>query len=200
MKWSGILTIILLTSFFFVSACEQPISKDATLYKGKALRIIVIGNMPVIREEQVRFKEMTFESLYNADLNSYDAVFIMPYYLSEAANIKNKKIYRQSKIPIFFIGTKASYLPFITFTESENELSYEDYVKRINDDENFVVGILYTEDYLQSWKFCYGNSIKNLSREADELRIYSDVFRVIESLEYMNTEVPVRDNFKIVTY
>ncbi|QDP41614.1 hypothetical protein [Radiobacillus deserti] len=82
------------------------------LYKGRPLKIAVIGTPPEVREEQVTFTEISFEELTKGETIGYDAVFVMKENLVEASKGQYINIYRNSEIPFFFISAKHR-IPFI---------------------------------------------------------------------------------------
>jgi hypothetical protein len=96
---------------------------ETPLYNGKNIVIGVIGNSPKIREENVKFKNIDFNTL-EGDKNlstEFNAIFIMKEHLPEAASSKYAAVYKNSDIPFFFIGSKKSYIPFVN-----EQISYED--------------------------------------------------------------------------
>ncbi|MFS0782133.1 hypothetical protein [Bacillus sp. 1P06AnD] len=107
--YSAIVTLISL----FLSACTS--SPNVELYEGGALRIAVVGKAPEVKEESVKFTEITFEQVTNEDLKPYDAVFITEKNLFEAAESQYDDVYLHSTIPLFFIGTHND----VPFTEKD---------------------------------------------------------------------------------
>ncbi|MCD5322205.1 MULTISPECIES: hypothetical protein [Pontibacillus] len=80
-------------------------------YSGKALKIAVVGASPEVREENVRFNELSFKKLREEDLTLYDAVFVMKENLSEASQSQYVDVYKRHEIPFFFISARNS-IPF----------------------------------------------------------------------------------------
>ncbi|MFC4403345.1 hypothetical protein [Gracilibacillus xinjiangensis] len=75
----------------------------------------VIGNLPEVREENVNIKSITLaelESKVAKVSNEYEAVFIMKQYLEQAGEHQYAQVYRDIKIPVFFIESKKAHLPF----------------------------------------------------------------------------------------
>lgn len=184
--------VILLSLIFLLSGCRadnqlvritegnQGIEMDEEIYNGRELNIGVIGKIPTVREQNINFEQTSFTELSKHHSVDYDAVFIMEDYLSEAATSSNIRLYQELKIPFFFVGSKALNIPFI---EHNSELSYEDYVQQINDEQTYISGILYvdeTEGY-KGWTFDY--AVKNNQFMHENLEeIYSNVFRVVEDI------------------
>lgn len=110
-------------SYFFKAYNENAnLIKDAMLYTKEPLKVGIIGDIPAINEKIIEFDKIQFKDLENSDLNSkYDAILISKDNLSEAAQDKYANVYRDSKIPFFFIGSIKGTAPF-----SEANLSYED--------------------------------------------------------------------------
>lgn len=185
MKKFGILFLTLLLSgcqavsqSVQITEDSQSIQMGEDVYKGRLLHIGVIGSIPTVREQNINFEQTSFTELSKQNSVDYDAVFIMEDYLSEAATPPNITLYKELKIPFFFIGTKALNIPFI---ENSSELSYEEYVQRINDEQTYILGILYvseTEGY-KGWKFEYAVTHNQFVHENLE-EIFSNVFRVVE--------------------
>ncbi|MDL4839466.1 hypothetical protein [Aquibacillus rhizosphaerae] len=94
------------------------------LYNGKSLKIAVIGELPKVREEQVEFKEISFDELSKQKVNSYDAVFIMKEKFSEASESQYATIYLKSTTPYFFPATK-SLIPFTSVEDIEYSNSWD---------------------------------------------------------------------------
>ena len=70
--------IILLT--FFLGACNKDEVKSE-IYSGRDLSIIVIGDIPEVREENITFTQKSLEEIagdVKKTSNEFDAVFITP--------------------------------------------------------------------------------------------------------------------------
>lgn len=173
--FTGLLLVILL-----LTACSNNHLVEPE-YDGRNLKIAVIGEFPEVREKNVLFEKTSFEGWKT---KGYDAVFISEQYLAEAANAQNIQKFKESKIPVFFLGTKASYIPFI---ELENPVSYEQHVTQINDDENPIAGILYKgkEEGYQGWTFSYPVVDSKIIRKKKDQEIYSLVFNTIGSINQL---------------
>ncbi|MBP2243377.1 hypothetical protein J2Z40_004015 [Cytobacillus eiseniae] len=164
--------LFLLLFIFVLSACSQ--SPDFKLYKGKSLRIAVIGELPKVREKHVSFKEISFNELTSEKVISFDAVFITKENLPKAAESQYAKIYLNSTIPFFFIQAK-SHLPFI-----EEEIVYNESWKwTVGND--YAVGVLVDDELLRNWGFGLYNDKKNGKHIKD---VYSRIFETIEKLNY----------------
>lgn len=114
-KLEGITFLALI--ILVLSACTS--DSDFELYKGKPLRIAVIGEPPEVKEEQVKFTKISFDKMTNKELNSFDAVFIREDNLFEAAEDRYTDVYLDSTIPFFFIGTD-NFIPFV-----EKDMEYD---------------------------------------------------------------------------
>jgi hypothetical protein len=151
-KGKNYLSFIVLILLFALTACIQ--SPEFELYEGKALRIAVVGEPPEVKEEQVRFTEISFDELTNKELESYDAVFITEENLPKAAESKYANIYLDSTIPFFFISAN-NHIPF-TIEETEYDESW-----KWTPGQSYAAGVLKQEDEsLKSWGFSLYNDEK----------------------------------------
>lgn len=163
---SAFLSLILLV----LSACTP--SPDFELYKGKPLRIAVVGEPPEVKEEQVKFKRISFDKMTNKELNSFDAVFITEENLFEAADDQYADVYLDSTIPFFFIGTD-NFIPFV-----EKDMEY-DKTMNWSTGISYAVGILIQDDTLKKWQYGLYNGEKKEEYIKD---VYSRIFKTIDEL------------------
>lgn len=148
---------------------------NSPLYKGKSLNIGIIGNVPQVREENVKFTTITFNELEEGKTlaSKFDAVFIMKEHLSEAADSKYAKVYKEARIPFFFIETKKSYIPFV-----DEKVSYEDFPEV--ESGEYATGYFQEGENIKSWGFGLYNDKVN---EANIKDVYTRIFSTIESLK-----------------
>ncbi|MFC7063814.1 hypothetical protein [Halobacillus seohaensis] len=142
------------------------------MYEGEALRIAIIGEPPIIKEEQVEFNEISFEDLTNKDLMSYDAVLITKEHLNQASESQYADVYLNSTIPFFFISAK-SRIPF-----TMNDEKYSDSWGWIRGN-SYAVGVIKSEegDKLNGW----GYSLYNDEKKDEYIKeVYSRIFKTIE--------------------
>jgi hypothetical protein len=165
---------ILLILTFALSACTS--SPDFKPYEGNSLRIAVVGEQPVVKEEQVRFTEISFVEMTSEKLKSYDSVFITENNFFEAAENKYADVYLDSTIPFFFIGTY-NYVPF-----TEKDLEYN---KSWNwtAGNSYAVGVLTSkeDESLKSLEFGLYNDEKTDKHIED---VYSRIFKTINELNH----------------
>ena len=163
---SAFLALIILV----LSACTP--DSDFELYKGKPLRIAVIGEPPEVKEEQVKFTKISFDKMTNKELNSFDAVFIREDNLFEAAEDQYADVYLDSTIPFFFIGTD-NFVPFV-----EKDMEYD---KTMNWSAgiSYAVGILIQDDALKKWEYGLYNDEQKEEHIKD---VYSRIFKTIDEL------------------
>ena len=161
---------LLLLLLLILSACAP--DPDFELYKGKPLRIVVVGEPPEVKEEQVKFTKISFDKMTNKELNSFDAVFIMEENLFEAADDQYVDVYLDSTIPFFFIGTD-NFIPFL-----EKDMKYD---KSMNwsSGNSYAVGILIQDDALKKWEYGLYNDEKKEEYIKD---VYSRIFKTIDEL------------------
>lgn len=141
-------------------------------YNGEQLRIALIGEPPTIKEKNlIKFTSIEFNQL---DSTKYDAIFIMKDYLEQAAEDTYAKVYRSTSIPIFFIQSNKSFIPFIT-----EDISYRDADEF--KDQTYATGFLQQnkEEY-QSWGYGLYNDTVNEMNIKD---VYSRIFGTIESIK-----------------
>ncbi|CEG27186.1 hypothetical protein [Bacillus sp. B-jedd] len=140
----------------------------------KNLKIGVVGKPPKVNEKKVKFEEITLTEMAKMDLSSeYDGVFIMEDFLRDAAKPEYAIIYRNSGIPIFFIQTKSTFLPFVN-----EDIDYEDFLEE--DTPEYATGYYQNGETAQTWE--YGLYNDKLS-EKNIKDVYSRIFKTIDSLE-----------------
>lgn len=167
--------LIVLSTLLIISACQST-EKNISNVQEKDLEIAIIGEIPDITEENIKFTGIDFKELENESFY-YDAVFIMENYLGEATQINNIKRFKNSSKPIFFIGSKASYFPFI---ESENPLPYQEYVERLNISNYEVSGIIYVDDITGYRSFNISSPVEEVDLSSSmKKKVFSEVFNAI---------------------
>lgn len=178
-KGKRYLYFILLILTVALTACtstSSPPSPDFKLYEGNSLRIAVVGEPPKVKEEQVRFTEISFDEMTSEELKSYDAVFITENNLFEAAEKNYTDVYLNSTIPFFFIGT----YNFVPFTEKDLE-----YNKSWNwaPGNSYAVGVLASQedDTLKHWGYGLYNEEKTDENMED---VYSRIFKTVDELNH----------------
>jgi len=168
--------IMILVIFTIFSSCAMNNDKvNSAAYSGETLSVGVIGEIPEIREGQIDFEKIDLETLKSTQYNfTYDGIFIMKDHFEEASKSEYASIYKRSSIPIFFIESKKSYIPFIT-----EDLSYEGV--SISDDLNYATGIFVLGEEMKYWGYGLYNDTQNETNIKD---VYSRIFRDIESSIY----------------
>jgi hypothetical protein len=163
---------MMLILLFALAACAP--SPDFALYQGKSLKIAVIGEVPKVKEEQVRFVEMTFKEMNSEELNAYDAVFIRENNLLVASESQYTDIYLHSSIPFFFIGA-SNPIPF-TVKEVEYDETWE-----WTAGTGYTVGVLASqeEDTKRHWSYGLYNDEKT---EKHLKQMYSTILNTINEL------------------
>ncbi|WP_430789138.1 hypothetical protein VBD025_02875 [Virgibacillus flavescens] len=159
----------------FLVGCNAEDEVESPIYKGERLNIGVIGETPDVREQNVNFQSITLDKLESNVKNiftEFDAVFIMKEYLVQAGERQYAKVYSELEIPVFFIQSKKSYLPFIyddmTYEESPNI-----------EDQTYATGILSEEkDTFKTWGYGLYNDTENETNIKD---VYTRIFTTIES-------------------
>ncbi|MGF7048205.1 hypothetical protein J2T13_002712 [Paenibacillus sp. DS2015] len=160
---------VIFTILMILTGCTSD-TVDTTLYQGMSLDIGVIGGAPKVREDNIKFINITFEEIENRNLlDDFDAVFITRENLSEASDSKYAKIYKNAGIPFFFIESKKSYVPFL-----DEALSYEDSPDSKSSD--YATGYFQLGEEGQSWGYGLYNNKINESNIKD---VYSRIFTTI---------------------
>lgn len=139
-------------------------------YNGKNLTIAVIGEVPNVREDIIEFNKIEFDDLEEDISSKYDAVFITKDNLLEASQSKYASLYKECKIPIFFIESKKGHIPF-----TNEELSYED-VPQLSNPPSYVVGLFNNNDELIYKEYGLYNDVENQKNIED---VYSRMFNDI---------------------
>ncbi|WP_079479022.1 hypothetical protein [Halobacillus salinus] len=171
-----VLYFLLLSLTIIISACAHaPDKPDFETYEGHSLKIAVVGEAPEVAEDQVEFREVSFEELPSMDSNSYDAVFITEDNLTEASESQYADLYSDSPIPFFFIGAK-SHIPF-----TAEDAVYDDSWKW-EPGNSYAVGIKRNQEdgSSKNWGFGLSNEEKSKEHIAD---VYSRIFKIIEETE-----------------
>lgn len=144
-------------------------------YDGDPLQIAVVGNIPIVKEQQVKFKKVSMDEIPSMDLGSYDAVFIREDQLLEASENQYTDVYLASSIPFFFFGTN-NFLPFTQENYAYNQSSYW------TRGTSYTVGILALEGSGQfnTWGYGFYNDLKTEDHIRD---IYSRIFKTIDLIK-----------------
>lgn len=167
----SILTAFLLVVFILAGCSQERDTFSSPLYQGRSLKIGVIGEVPIVRESNVTFKQITFKDLEKGGsvLSSYDAVFIMKEELPVAASPQYAKIYKLAGIPFFFFEP-SKILP----TYIDASISYQDFPDTLSG--FFVLG------YDGGTGHQFGTGLYNDTKNETNVKsAYSDIFRQIET-------------------
>jgi hypothetical protein len=149
---------------------REPQSIKTKPYDGRNLTIGIIGEIPKVREKQVKFTKIQFSDIQKEKFDSnYDAIFITKENLPEAAKAKYSSVYKKSNIPFFFIQTEKGFTPFTI-----EELSYEDAAD--SKDLTYVTGIFSNEGNVQNVKYGLYNDKEN---KENIKAVFTNVFQTI---------------------
>ncbi|MEK5101171.1 hypothetical protein MKX67_03855 [Cytobacillus sp. FSL W7-1323] len=172
MKRRSSLTIFIFSFIVLLSACSDTPSFD--VYKGSTLKIAVIGETPEIKEDTIKFIEMSFNELETTK-RSLDAVIVTEENLTEASKKQYANVYLHSTIPFFFISAN-SVAPFYI---EENTFNKD---WQWSPGVNYAVGILPSkeEDAVNSVGYGLYNDELKVEHVKD---IYSRIFTTISELE-----------------
>ena len=140
-------------------------------YNGESLNIGVIGEIPNVREDIIKFDNIEFKDLLNKNtLSKYDGIFITKENLSEASKKEYASIYNDCVVPFFFIGSTKGHLPF-----TDENLSYED-VPQLGNPPSYATGIFKDNDELSFVEYGLYNDIENEKSIED---VFSRIFKTI---------------------
>ncbi len=143
-----ILIIFILVWFYKI----QYQTKVTNQYDGRNLNIGIIGDIPKVREKQIKFTEIQFSDLGKERVN-LDAIFIIEKNMSQNTLTKYTSFSKDLKLPFFFINFK-----------------YDDYNK------TYATGYIYTDGGYKSWSYNLQNNIENVKNIK---LIYSQIFKDI---------------------
>lgn len=162
------------TSSSVSNAVQEESIENYVPYNGADLKIGTVEIVPEVNEKNITFTTLTLGDLEKneAVLNELDAIFIMKDHLDEASASKYTAIYHNLKIPVFFIDTTKSFIPF-----TEKELNYEE----VEDfeDQNYIAGIYPEGAEFRTWQYGLYNNVEN--KETIKMT-YTNVFLTIDEL------------------
>lgn len=166
------ISLLFIAVWILLVGCSN---KDMNIYKGRDLKIAVIGAIPEVREENITFEKTTLEDLqHNTDNLSkeVDAIMIMKEFLHEADDDQYVAAYRSLTIPTFFMQSTKVHVPFV------NEgVQYDDII--VVDPANFATGFLDlgTDEKIKehTWRYTLG-------KKPNIQDVYSQIFATIESV------------------
>lgn len=148
--------------------CSNNTNYKAEVYNGPRLRIGVIGSIPEVRENQIEFETIEFETLAKKSLDfSYDAIFITEENLVEASKAQYAPIYKESLIPFYFIGNEKFDSVFII-----EDLSYEDVPD--SKDGSYITGIFYIKNEFIGYGL-YNNTKNTKNIKATYSQVFEDI-------------------------
>ncbi|GGD13571.1 hypothetical protein [Pontibacillus salipaludis] len=146
---------------------------DVEPYNGQTLKVAVVGTSPKVREDNVRFNEISFKKLRNGELSTYDAVFVMKENLAEASQSQYVNVYKKHEIPFFFIAAKNS-IPFILKSEEYSEFW------KWTSGTMYTSGVIYKPKEYGSFKHMGVYLRDGEKTEQNLYSMYSSVFKMIE--------------------
>ena len=137
-------------------------------YIGRELRIAVLGEIPNIREEQIKFEKVDFENIENiSSSENYDAIFVMKENLNEASKDKYKDIYSNSKATFFFIDSEKGKIPFmikgVSYEEAEKIETFSYIVSLEKNGSSTGFGLYNDEKTQKNIEDCYSTAFKYIS-------------------------------------
>jgi len=108
--------VILMMSLLLISCKALPSEEESfEEYEGETLNFVVVGEIPLVREENVTFTKITLEELLTSDISSYDGVFITKENQEKASDEQYKDLFISGQCFILIDPEKH----FMKFTEME---------------------------------------------------------------------------------
>ncbi|HEY5584924.1 MAG TPA: hypothetical protein VIK78_10585 [Ruminiclostridium sp.] len=132
---------------------SQPQSSGINQYDGRALSIGIIGEVPKVQEEQIKFTTIQFSDLENGSVSQYDAIFIIEDNMKDGTQVKYTTFCKDYQIPFFFSK-----------------------MERLGDNQTFATGFLDKPNMQVSWSYGLPNNIENEKNIKD---IFSQIFETI---------------------
>ena len=129
-KWLIALFVVLVSGGSSSDGLESFI--PLPVYQGQGLTVGIVGDIPKVREETIRFIKIDLEDLH--DLSGLDAVFIDRSHLEEASKPEYARIYEENALPFIFIESEKMVLAF-----TEEDVSYDDAIPLSSGD--YMIGI-----------------------------------------------------------
>lgn len=166
--------LLIISLLLLVSCSNQDVN-----YEGAPLNIAVIGDVPEMNNEKIKFKTITLEEFNEKDLEAtsvLDAVMITPSMFEKASEDSFIEVYNNSKLPIIFLDSSKRHIPFVN-----EDITYQTAPsKSLNNDSHTTI---YLNSYLADseeskedvWYF-YLKDAKKINK------LYEEVFKKIEEL------------------
>ena len=164
--------LLALVSLFILVGC----SNKEVKYDGSLLNIAVIGDVPELNQENIRFEAVTLD-LLRKDAehisSEFDTVMITPVMFEEASDDSMVDVYKNLEMPIIFFNSEKRHFPF-TRTGATYKTAHWD---SLNDGSHTTI-YLYNnnQDREDAWYFFL----------EDEKKIdghYKDIFEKVESIQ-----------------
>ncbi len=173
--WVGVVLPILIASGFMLYQSIIKTEYTEQPYSGVDLIIAITGNKPQIKEENVTFEKVDLTDMKTPSFyTTYDTVFISKDDLLEADSEEYVTVFRSSSVPVFFIDSEKSYIPFIN-----EDLSYDTVPDLF--DPPYISGILFFDgDNYYAWEY---SMLPDKTRQNSINSIYSKIFKVVSKLK-----------------
>lgn len=112
-KRRSILLIFFMCSLIYMSFTSS-VEPKFKLYTGANLTIGIVGEVPHIREKNIDFRSVTIEEYQDGyNLEGLHAMIFMESEFQELDEGKYKDEILNLRVPIVFVNSNASYLPFV---------------------------------------------------------------------------------------
>lgn len=163
--FSVILSVTVLI-FLFIGCSKEKVNVEK--YMGKELNIAVLGEIPKIREKQIKFEKVDFEDIENiSSSEKYDAIFVMEENSNEASKDKYKDIYLNSKANFFFIDSEKGRIPFmikgVSYEEAEKIETFP-YIVSLEENASITgFGLYNNEKTEENIEACYSTAFEYIS-------------------------------------
>lgn len=160
--------LLMAISLVLLMGCSKE-KVNVEKYIGRELRIAVLGEIPKIREEQIKFEKVDFENIENiSSSEKYDAIFVMKENLNEASKDKYKDIYLNSKTTFFFIDSEKGKIPFmiegVSYEEAEKIDTFPYITSLEKNGASTGFGLYNDEKTQKNIEACYSTAFKYISK------------------------------------
>lgn len=148
--------LVIMIALAFIGYYQITQSEETTQYNGRALNIGIIGEIPNITNQKIRFEEIQFVDLNKKSLSlEYDSIIITGKNIPDSTQTQYMPFCKDYKIPFFFINIEQS----------------------IPEDQTYAVGYLFSNSKFISLGYSLPD---NMESEKNINEIYAKIFRDID--------------------
>ena len=170
---------ILIMALFFINGCSTNIiisnesDERKKKYDGQLLNIGVLGEKPNHNFDNIAFHMTTSDSLKQWEQEKYDAYFVTEPYFKELSRNEWKSVFKNIRIPVFFINLNTE-----AFIYRAEDMHYNEYSpKALSHTQGFVR----TNNGYKHWE--YGRPMESTNVNDTPEWVFHSIFKDIE--EYL---------------